>query len=76
MDFNSLDFNGSNTLQHLTGGNWHHMTGFSKDPVSQTIFVLKEFNLVSPEVCLIHTINVYNKAISPIVHGTTFKTSY
>lgn len=47
MDFNSLDFNKSNTLQHLTGGNWHHMTGFSKDTVSQTTFVLKEFNLIS-----------------------------
>lgn len=52
------------------------MTGFSKDRVSQTTFVLKEFNLVSPEACLIHTIHVYNKAISPIVQRTTFKNSY
>lgn len=49
MDFSSLGFNGSNTLQHLTGGNWHHTIGFSKDTVSQTTFVLKESNLISPK---------------------------
>lgn len=52
------------------------MTRFSKDTVSQTTFVLKEFNLISPETCLVDTMHVYNKAISPIVPCTTFKNSY
>lgn len=76
MDFSSLDFNGSNTVQHFTGGNWHHMAGFSNATVSPTTFVLKEFNLVSPEAYLLHTIHVYKKAISPIVWCTTFQNSY